>query len=124
MAFLELLGASVRPGWVDEINLFFACASANAAKYREEAGVPVWRYRYYGDWKNFKLTNESGAYHSAEIEMAWDTWEAIVGPSDEPNQKKVSRLMNHAWAVFAKDPVHGLEKLHWPKYETNGKYMT
>jgi hypothetical protein len=40
---------------------------------------------------------------------------------DTPNEKKLAKTMRDAWTGFAKDPVHGLEKLGWPVYDTSSK---
>jgi cholinesterase len=37
--------------------------------------------------------------------------------ADTPNEKKLAKSLRDAWAAFAKDPAHGLEKLGWPLYE-------
>lgn len=39
----------------------------------------------------------------------------LVGPNDE------IEIMT-GWATFAKDPVHGLEKLGWPVYDESSEY--
>jgi hypothetical protein len=41
--------------------------------------------------------------------------------NDLPAEKELAKKIRDAWASFAKDPEHGLEKLGWPVYDPNSK---
>jgi cholinesterase len=71
-----------------------------------------------GVWPNVALGPKTGAFHNAEIPMVFGTSETKVGTTkDTPEEAKLSKLMMHAWASFAKDPENGLSKLGWPIYD-------
>ena len=101
----------------------FTCPIAFAAHHRSSYNIPIWRYRYYGDWPNLRLYgpsqgngNEegSGAYHGADVEMIFGGSEDVSGLPKSEAQRKMERVMMKAWADFARDPREGLE---WPVYD-------
>lgn len=98
----------------------FTCATATEAAARAKAGVPVWRYRYFGDWDNLRLHPSSGAYHGSDLHMIFGGIQDIVG-LDKPNSLPETRTMEEmmrAWAVFVNDPKAGLtEEMEWPAYD-------
>lgn len=98
----------------------FACATGIEAAARARAGVPMWRFRYFGDWPNLRLYPGSGSYHGLDLHMIFGGIEDIVG-SDLPSNIHENRTMNYmmrAWAVFVDNPTSGLStKMHWPKYD-------
>lgn len=103
----------------------FTCATGTEAAARAKAGVPIWRYRYFGDWANLRLYPGSGAYHGVDLHMIFGGIKDIVGPG-LPNSvveewtMKYSSMMR-AWAAFVNDPAKGLsEKLYWPQYDPSG----
>lgn len=100
----------------------FTCASATEAASRAKAGVPMWRYRYFGDWPNLSLYPGSGSYHGSDLHMIFGGIEDIVGPG-LPNsvvEKKTMEYMMRAWAAFVNDPTSGLSrKMHWPRYDSS-----
>ena len=102
----------------------FSCPAANAARARSEHGVPTWRYRYYADFPNLRLTRNpsSGAWHGAEMYALWQTSADASGEADTPAERSISRYLAGAWASFAKDPAGALSSppYSWPRYETNG----
>jgi len=128
----------------------FGCPAGQAAKARVDNGVKAWRYLYAGEWPNQEIYPKAGAWHGAgvssrdlesrtvsltvvaEIAMVFGTTEYqhqyygskfqvnITLPSTE-EQKKLAKIMMHAWASFAKDPEHGLTKeMQWPVYDPKG----
>ncbi|KAL8821173.1 MAG: hypothetical protein Q9223_000735 [Gallowayella weberi] len=104
----------------------FTCSSAHSAAARVDAGVPVWRYRYFGDWKNLELYPGSGAYHGTDLHMVFGGIQDIVGPG-LPNSEAEVRLMVYmmrTWASFVKDPRRGLERvMGWPKYHSRNESL-
>lgn len=101
----------------------FTFANEFEASNRRAYNVPVWQFRYFGDWKNLRLYNQdtlgegSGAYHGSDLEMIFGNDQQVSGiPLSAPEQETTA-LMQHAWAVFADDPVNGLTKFGWPEYD-------
>jgi cholinesterase len=104
----------------ENVNKFFCpCAvRANVSAYNH---IPTWRYRWFGVFPNTNLTTypDSGAYHSIEIPIIFNTPPA--GKGIAPNTAQEQAVMNYtrgAWAAFAKDPVNGLNSYQggWPAY--------
>ncbi|KAF2431719.1 alpha/beta-hydrolase [Tothia fuscella] len=97
------------------------CAPRRAAQLRKDAGVPIWRYIYAGEFENQKKgpcsANSEGACHSAEISVVFGTNPLKKGGPDTENEKKLVATLSKAWTEFAKDPAHGLEKMGWPQYD-------
>ncbi|KAJ7727265.1 carboxylesterase [Mycena metata] len=97
----------------------FTCATSQTASFRVRAEVPIWRYRYFGDWNNLRLYNccpGSGAYHGSDLEMVFGTAEDVSGIANGIREERVSKTMRRAWGAFAKDPRAGLNGLGWPEY--------
>lgn len=42
----------------------------------------------------------------------------LRGP-DTPKEIETSKYYQNAWAAFARDPEHALEKFGWPEYDPN-----
>ncbi|KAJ7605188.1 carboxylesterase [Roridomyces roridus] len=113
-------GLSISDSQWDLFNLAgFTCPASRSALSRSTAGVPTWRYRYFGDWDNLRLFPGSGAYHGSELEMVFGTAEDVSGEASGVQQEGVSGMMRQAWGAFAKDPRAGLTALGWPQYEPN-----
>ena len=98
---------------------------AGAAQRRVQYGVPTWRYRYYGEFPNTRLTlsPSSGAWHLSDLFQIWQTAEDCSGAPNTPAETAISRYMQGAWAAFAKDPANGLSKgpYRWPEYNPESK---
>jgi cholinesterase len=120
-AIAEQAGKKLPTSLVDLADLSFTCSAGKAAKTRIQKGVTTWRYRYFGDWPNSRLSNDSGAYHSSEVNLLFGTGELVTGIRDSENEIKLAKLMRVAWSSFAKDPESGLTVLGWPKYNDTGK---
>jgi len=95
----------------------FTCPSGFEASNRQAYGVPVWRFRYFGDWPNLRLYNGSGAYHGSDLEMVFGNDRQVSGIPPSAAEEQTTALMQHAWAVFAEDPMKGLSRLGWPRYD-------
>lgn len=87
----------------------FTCPVGQAASYRE-LRVPTYRYRYYADFPNLRLTLNppSGAWHGSEIAVVWGTAEQASGVVDTTPELSISNFLQGAWASFAKDPETAL----------------
>jgi len=110
----------------DKFNLEdFTCPTATEATNRAKFGVPMWRFRYFGDWDNLRLYPTSGAYHGSDLEMIFGASEDVSGLPESVPERLLQAVMMHAWAAFADDPTAGLEhKIGWPKYDPNGTLIS
>lgn len=116
--FNFLAGNSFTPEAIAAQNAQFDCTVASSAAARASNGVPVWRYRYFGDWPNLAITN-GGAYHSAEIPVLFNTADLASNMSNTADETTVAQFLGSAWATFAKNPASGLSSLQgvtWPTY--------
>jgi carboxylesterase type B len=100
----------------------FNCPAGTAAAARAKFNVPVWRYRYMGTFENTLISGQ-GAYHLSEIPIVLGTVERKkTAARNSPEQEQTIKNTMSAWAAFAKDPEHGLDKVGWPKYNPNCKF--
>jgi carboxylesterase type B len=118
----EGLGGMVSKIFGTYMGHLMSCGARDAARNRIAAGVNnVWRYRYFGTWPNQSVNPTAGAYHGSEIPMILGTTEIVTNVADTTDEKAVMKMMSKAWAEFAKDPVSGLAKLGWPRYDESSK---
>lgn len=103
----------------DEFNAQdFTCPTAVEAINRAKFGVPMWRFRYFGDWDNLRLYSTSGAYHGSDLEMIFGASEDVSGLPESDAEQLTQAVMMHAWAAFADDSQNGLSRvMGWPKYD-------
>ena len=103
----------------------FTCPAADASFTRALSGVPTWRYRFFGEFPNTRLTlnPNSGAWHGAEIFQVWSTAEDSSGAPNTPAETAISAYLRGAWAAFAKNPAAGLSggSYQWPRYNPLSK---
>lgn len=101
----------------------FTSPIGSAAIYRVLNNVPVWRYRYFGEFPNLRLTANptSGAWQGSEIANVFGTAE-LAGLPSIPAEVAISQYMMQAWAAFAKDPTRALARapFSWPLYNPKG----
>lgn len=93
--------------------------------------VPLYHYRYFGEWPNINPFPWLGAFHSAELPLVFGTY-ALKEPADSKfpyeaptaEEAATSKYMQAAWVAFAKDPANGLLEYGWPQWrpgnQTNG----
>ncbi|KAI4154657.1 MAG: hypothetical protein LQ340_001544 [Diploschistes diacapsis] len=85
--------------------------------------VPVWRYRYFGEWENTRLTfnPDSGAWHGSEIPVVFGTASGS-GVANSAIEVKIGEYIIGAWTSFAKNPSGGLSAApyQWPKCAAAG----
>lgn len=104
----------------------FTCPAARAATYRTRQKVNTFRYRYYGEYPNLRLTltsprfGPSGAWHGAEIPMIFGTQVDATTEANTPSEQGLSDYMQSVWAAFAKDPENALyeEPFGFPQYNS------
>lgn len=107
--------------WVSFSESEFACPVAVRANVSVDHHLPVWRYRWFGNFPNTRLfTNpDSGAWHSSEIPIIWNTLPTGPGiPPDTQEEISIRHYVQGAWAAFAKSPEDGLRKYQggWPMF--------
>ncbi|TVY37926.1 Cholinesterase [Lachnellula subtilissima] len=95
----------------------FTCPAGIRANASVTANSPIWRYRYFGDFPNTRISSEAGAWHGAEMPIIFDTMPS--DPASTPEEISISAYMRGAWAAFAKDPVKGLTTYGWPSYDVS-----
>lgn len=91
----------------------FTCPIGVRALASANNQSPVWRYRYFGDFDNLKLSTkpDSGAWHGGEIPVILGTDLDIQRTVERtPEEERVGKYLREAWAAFAKDPEKGLLK--------------
>lgn len=100
----------------DAVNLqAFTCPTGARANASIKADIPTWRYRYFGDFPNLRISAQSGAYHVSEIPVLFNT--APSQPPATAEQISIGKYMRGAWAAFAKNPSTGLDAYGWPRYD-------
>jgi len=103
--------------WDDFNAESFTCPNTYEAYHRRKQNVPVWLFRYFGDWDNLRLYPTSGAYHGTLEEMVFGASADVSGLPDSVPEKQTQALVMHAWATFADDPINGLKKMGWPTFD-------
>lgn len=104
----------------------FFCPVAARAAINTQHGVPTWRYRYFGDWPDMRLSSTvyTGAYHGSEVNILFDTVPHGEGiPASMPEEVAFGKYMRGAWAAFARNPARGLKEIGWPVYEEEGETL-
>lgn len=102
----------------------FTCATGVEAASRAAHGVPMWRYRYFGDWPNLRLYPGSGAYHGSDLHMIFGGTLDVTGIPDNIFEYWTTEYMMWAWATFVKNPTSGLStELFWPLYDPSGNTL-
>jgi len=94
-----------------------AAARANVSVYHD---LPVWRYRYFGDFPNMQLVEDlyTGAFHGSDVFALFDQFPSGDGvPATTSQQASIASYMRGAWAAFAQDPVSGLTNYGWPVFD-------
>jgi cholinesterase len=112
-------GVTIPDQFWDQLNLEeFTCPAGIRANTSVGASNPTWRYRYFGDFPNIRISADSGAYHGAEMSIIFTTMPTV--PDSTPEEISISTYMRGAWVAFAKDPVNGLTTYGWPVYDISG----
>ena len=91
----------------------FTCPISYRALASAVNKAPIWRYRWFGDFPNLRLTTvpDSGAWHGSEVPLIFGTDMDIQNLVERtPSEELISTFMREVWATFAKDPVNGLTK--------------
>lgn len=80
------------------------CPVKYVAEDSQNAGIPTWRFFYNASFPNSELFEGSGAYHSAELDILFGTYER-EGATEF--QHEFSAVMRKVWADFVKEPENG-----------------
>lgn len=132
-----LYNGSNSPGFWDNFNYaIFDCPATARSKYSIASGIPTWRYRYFGEFPNMRLSYDPKdwrAYHSSELTLLWNafdhTGKNYFGLGATPEEVALGKYIRGAWAAFAADPIHGLERYApdghapWPKYNPDAQTL-
>jgi cholinesterase len=105
------------------MNSVFTCVAAKSSKARVDHKVPIWRYRFFGDFQNNRHVADEGAYHGSELPLVYGApklKDSSEKSTDTPAEAALTNVMMKAWATFAKDPEGGLTKLGYKSYDPNG----
>ncbi|TGO19347.1 hypothetical protein BPAE_0344g00030 [Botrytis paeoniae] len=98
----------------------FTCSATQSALLRLKHNATVYLYRYFGDFDNTRLYPTSGSYHLSDLNMWHGVGRDVSGISNTRDEQRLSKEMMRSLITFAKDPVGGLERLEWRKYEGVG----
>ncbi|KAB8213246.1 Alpha/Beta hydrolase protein [Aspergillus novoparasiticus] len=82
----------------------FRCPAELMTDDSASVGISAWRYIYNASFPNTQLYPEPVAYHSSEISTIFGTFPHVNATMA---QKELSRIMQKAWADFAKEPYYG-----------------
>lgn len=99
----------------------YKCPTSMIAAQTVQIGVPIWRYYFNTTFPNTEAASDYGypvidgygAYHSAEIPIVWGTY---VSENATTAEVQLSKVMQKAWADFAKDPYG--RGPGWPRYDS------
>jgi cholinesterase len=106
----------------------FTCPTAKAAAFRHQNGVKTYRYRYYGEFYNLRLTSNpsSGTWHGSEIPIIFQAAEDASGVPNTPAENSIGDYLQKAWADFAKNPdfAFSYAPYFYPEYDPIGEFIT
>jgi len=106
--------------WIFADLLSFTCPARDAAQARSALGLPTWRYRWFGEFPNTRLTlnPDSAAWHGSELPIVFGTAADVSGAPNTAAEDSIIALLQGAWATFAKNPTSGLSSapFNWPLY--------
>lgn len=106
----------------------FTCPAGARANASITAGLPTWRYRYFGEFPNTALTTvpDSGAWHGSEVPVIFDTLPTGTDiPASTSTEVAIGKYIRGAWAAFAKNPKAGLSTYEggWPEYQPGAETL-
>ncbi|KAK4230327.1 Alpha/Beta hydrolase protein [Podospora fimiseda] len=96
--------------------VLFFCPSVEAAQFRIENDIPVFRFLYAGNFSNVSPEPYLGAYHGSELPLIFGTAGEYRGAST-PEEITTGDALQDSLEAFMSDRVEGLEKLGWPQCE-------
>lgn len=119
----DLLNGVVTPASTYEATTLdsYTCPAGRRANVSLAAGVPTWRYRYFGDFDNTRLAAFAGTWHTSELLALFGVTAQSV-PSTE-RQLDVFEYIRGAWGAFLWDSERGLCEYGWPEYDPEEKTL-
>ncbi|KAH8703544.1 putative carboxylesterase [Talaromyces proteolyticus] len=99
--------------------VLYTCPASYRASGAVSSNVPTWRYRYFGEFPNLRLTinPDSGAWHGSEVLLIFNTDMGVQNIVDRtPEEGQIAEYLRKAWVSFANDPENGLTKYGFPRY--------
>lgn len=97
----------------------FMCPTIQTSHDRFASNATTFRFLYAGNFTTISPQWWEGAFHSSDLPMVFGTYALARGPGTD-FQRQVSERMQEYWVAFAEDPVGGLEKLGWGRYQGGG----
>ncbi|KZT60068.1 alpha/beta-hydrolase [Calocera cornea HHB12733] len=104
-------------------DVLFHCLAFQSASLRVGANSPTYRYIYEGVFDDINNGNKSlRAFHTSEIPIVFQTY--TLSPFSK-NYKptdveiKLSKYIQNAWVLFAREGPQGLESLKWRPFVVN-----
>ncbi|OBT80099.1 hypothetical protein VF21_01075 [Pseudogymnoascus sp. 05NY08] len=103
---------------------YYTCPASDRARHTAELGVPTWRYGYFGDFKDARLTTAAHgrAYHGSDVLLIFGT-ELVLGVKKDADELKLAKYARGALAAFARNPKTGLKTYGWPQYNPKTKSL-
>ncbi|OBT56470.1 hypothetical protein VE04_02953 [Pseudogymnoascus sp. 24MN13] len=103
---------------------YFTCPASERARHTADLGVPTWRYGYFGDFKDARLTTaaHARAYHGSDVLLIFGT-ELVPGVKQDADELKLAKYARGALAAFARNPKTGLKTYGWPQYNPKTKSL-
>lgn len=109
------------PASVDYITLSaFLCPTVQTTHDRFAANTTTFRYLYGGNFSNIAPRWWEGSFHQSDLPLVFGT-HGIARGNSTALEVGVSEKMQDFWLAFAEDPLEGLPKRGWERYEPSGE---
>ncbi|OKL58232.1 hypothetical protein UA08_06392 [Talaromyces atroroseus] len=114
-AIFDVEGVTFSEAQWDYLNfVIYTCPASYRARYNVQNNIPTWRYRYFGEFPNLRLTTnpDSGAWHGSEVPLIFNTDTDIQNlVARTTAEAKIADYLRKAWVAFATDPEGGLASI-------------
>ncbi|PVF96168.1 alpha/beta-hydrolase [Serendipita vermifera] len=99
----------------------WTCYDGQQANFSVAANSPTYRYRYMPRFPAISVP-PLRASHTSDIPILVGIIDGAVAGAPPPTEIEMSAsvYMQKAWSAFITDPVHGLVRLGWPPYNSQG----
>ncbi|KAL0954205.1 hypothetical protein HGRIS_005333 [Hohenbuehelia grisea] len=101
---LSVYGTAARAASAVFTDLAMTCPVSKLANLGKDNGYSMYRYYFNASFPNFQPFPGAGAWHSSEIQEVFGTY---IQKGATAQQIALSKVMQTAWADFAKDPNAG-----------------
>lgn len=128
-AYHQIMSSAFPPPWFpadftrDDYN-YYKCPASELAEKTAGLGVPTWRYAYFGDFKDSRLTTAAHgqAYQGSDVLLMFGN-ELVPGVKQDADELKLAKYTRGALAAFVKNPKTGLTSYGWPLYNPKTKSL-